>query len=524
MANNKKKKSRELILLLLAVIIVIVAYIVLLNFKDKKSSTRSEEETADATKQIVTLDADSIRSIYFKNESGEMTFTKDSEGVWMYSEDEAFPVDQTKVDSMESSLSAITSSRTIEDATDLDEFGLINPAIQITAAINDGTKTTIAIGDEAPIADGYYATVNDDKNVYIVTKAFYNNFKYNRQEMIAVATIPSITAENVTYLKVENKEKPNFEVSYDENNAADFAGYTNWTMKQPYETNVPADVTALTTLFGNFSSLSFLACVDYNAADLSQYGLENPTAIIDLTYFEEYTKTDDSDSTDTTSDAKSDAESTDSSNTTDETSTSNETAEAETTKIYKDLGLVIGTTDADGNYYAKLKDSSAVYTISADSVTNITEIDAYNNVYHYINLINLEALNKIDIDMKGTTYTMTMDKTSQKIDDKETEVTKYNFNGKEADETTFKELFQTLIGPSTEREIPKEYYDNNQNQTPVMTITYHFNADTNKDTVTIKYLPYDESYYVVNTNGVEYFLTDLRNINKIIEAVEGYQG
>ena len=118
--------------------------------------------------------------------------------------------------------------------------------------------------------------------------------------------------------------------------------------------------------------------------------------------------------------------------------------------------------------------------------------------------------------MNDETYTMSLKKSTETVDDVEAEVTKYYFGDKLADETEFKALFQLMISLSTERDLPKEYVETSK--APYMTITYHLITDNNK-TVTIKYLPYDESYYAVNTNGIEYFLTDNRKVNEIADAI-----
>ena len=349
MSGSKKKRSSTLIILLIAMIVMIGAYFWLLRYKEEQADAVNEEETTEDTVAIASIDAETIGSIYFKNESNKMTLMLDDDAVWKNSEDELFPVNQTYAGNMQSALASVTSSRTITEVTkDLASFGLDTPAVQVIATLDDGTTTSIAIGDEAPVVGGYYATVDEGSEVYIVTAAFYNCFIYTLTEMTATETIPTITAEYITHLTVENKDKQNVEISYDETSYADYAGFTNWTMDQPYATAIPADADAVATVLSNYASIEFLSCIDYNAKDLSKYGFDDPTASIALEYYE-----------------------------------------VETTKVYHDYELIIGTTDEAGNYYAKLKDSNAVHTISADTVATLTAIDAYSTAYHYINLINI---------------------------------------------------------------------------------------------------------------------------------------
>ncbi|MGB8452965.1 MAG: DUF4340 domain-containing protein [Anaerocolumna sp.] len=511
MAGSKKKKSVTLILLLILMIAMIGACFALIKYNDKKAAENSEESTTE-TETIATVAADSIQSIYFKNEGNEMTLVKGEDGTWKNSEDELFPVNQTYAENMMNAFTELTSTRTItEGVEDLSNFGLDKPEISVDVTDKDGKNTGIALGSEVPVAGGYYASLDGDSKVYIVSASFYNNFNYTLTEMTAVETIPAITAANITHLIVENKDKPGFEILYDENKAADFAGLSKWTMRQPYKTPIAADPDAVNTLLANYSAMTFTSCVDYNAKDLSKYGLDDPAASVSLEYYEEYTKdsatADDSNTSDTTD-----------SNTADD-------KQAEKTKINYNFDLLIGTEDADGNYYAKTKDSTAVHTMSADAVEKLIDVDAYSNVNHYINLVNLDSINQLDISFGGQTYSLTTDKSeatvddSQSGDDKNQEVTNYYFNGTKAAEEDFKDLYQVIISPTTERDIPAEYFESNADQTPYMTLTYHLIAG---GTIDISYKPYDDSYYVANVNGVEYFLTDMRKVNDIAKSVSGF--
>lgn len=510
MAGSKKKRGLTLILLLIAMIALIGACLWLTDYKEKQAKKESEESAEKGT-TIASIKADTIKSITYKNDSGEMTLVLDDQGVWKNTEDENFPVNQTNAGNMQSALADVTSSRTITEGTqDLTTFGLDAPAVQITVTKKDGTTTSIAIGDKIPVGNGYYASLNKDKEVYVIDSTFYNNFSKKITDMITVETIPNVAAANVTYLAVENKDKPGFEVSYDENDYADYSGFTKWTMKKPYPTEIAADQDALTTLFGNFSNLTFLCCVDYNAKDLSKYGLDDPDAVITMKYFEEAAK--ETDTSDT-----SDADTAD-------------TSKAETTKVNKEYTLMVGSTDADGNYYVKLKDSNAVNLLSADTVTKLTDIDPYSNAYHNINLFRMDDLDSIDVSVNSKKYTLNMEKAAETEDTTETTETaettdreaadaKYYFNGKLSDQEKFKDLYQIIISPETEREIPAEYFETKSEKTPYMTLAFHFTAG---QTVTINFIPYDDSFYVVDTDGVEYFLTDLRKINDIADAVMNF--
>lgn len=508
MAGSKKKKSSTLILLLIAMIVLIGACFWLIKYNDKKDAGNTDEADT-STETIADIAEDSIQTIYFKNEKTEMTLVKGEDGNWKNSKDESFPVNQTYAQNMSKAFTKLTSTRTLtEGVENLSEFGLDNPGMSVTVTDKDGKETTVALGIEAPVTGGYYAALNGDGKVYIIAASFYNNFNYDQIQMAAVETIPAITAANITHLSVIKKDQPGFEIQYDPEVTSDYAGISNWTMNQPYEIPLSADADAVNTLLANYTALSFTSCVDYNAKDLSQYGLDSPATSVSLDYYEEYTK----------DSATADAADTTDSNTTDQ--------QEEKTRIDYRLELLIGAKDADGNYYVKTGDSSAVNIMSADMVDKIINIDAFSIVNHYVNLVNLDTINQVDITFEGKTYTLSTEKTQAASDeeqsgDAEEEITTYYFNGTKVEEDPFKKLYQTIISPTTEHDIPAEYFTQNNDQTPYMTLTYHLREG---GTIEIAYKPYDDSYYVANTNGIEYFLTDLRKVKEIATALKAFTG
>jgi hypothetical protein len=494
MTSSKNKKGRNLLLLLLLMIVIIGALTWLMNYNKQKET--SESETSEETTTIATIDTTTLNTIHYSMPDSEMTLILDEDGIWHNYLDEEYPINQTYAANMADAFANITATRTITEGIDnLADFGLEEPAATISATLEDGTTIIVKFGSQVPVVGGYYATLNNDEKVYILSDTFYSTFNYTTIQMTEVEKIPSITAENITKLSIDNKEKQNFEVVYDEESPADLSGFSNYIINKPYSTPVPADADAITALFGNYSAMSFSSCVDYNAADLSKYGLEEPSSKINISYYEELTQ-----ETDTT-----------------ETESGDSGEEAQgITKVNHELTLFIGGTNENGDYYAKLSDSNAVGIISASTVSTLTEIDAYENSYKYINLVNIDAVNSMEISIGEEIFNITINRSTETVDGEESQVATYYLNEKEMKEDDFKTLYQVIIGPVTEREIAKD--ENISLDSPYMTVTYHLL--TSEEPLIIKFLPYDQNYYVVNTNGAQNFLTDIRKIIEIADNLK----
>lgn len=498
MAGSKRKKNFGLLLLLIAMILLLGVYFWLVKYNDKKDS---QDDTAAENKAIVSMAADTIKSIYFKNQDYEMTITLNSKGVWEDKDDPSFPVNQTYAANMQSAFADVTPSTTLtEGIDDLSAFGLDNPIITATATTEDGTATTVTIGNETPLGSEYYAMLAGKNEVYVIGSTFYSYFRYNKSDMMTVEALPAITAADVTKLAVTAKDGKDFEVAYEPDSPYDYSGFSDYIINKPYSVPVAADPDSLTTLFGNYAALTYSSCADYNATDLSKYGLDDPAYTVAIDYYEEQAAATDSTTDSTTTD-----------------STSTDSTDTQTTKISKSLTLLIGGTNEAGDYYAKTPDSTAVNIISKSTVDTMTAIDAYSNTYKYVNLINIDNVDSVDIAAGGTTHTLKITRETTTTDGKDTVTAAYDADGKTVEEDAFKKFYQVLIAPKTEREIPEADLDKGKNETAAMTLTFHLN--TSDTPFVAEFKPYDDSYYIVDVNGSENFLADLRDVDTILDSL-----
>ncbi|SHO50540.1 DUF4340 domain-containing protein [Anaerocolumna xylanovorans] len=487
MAGSKRKKNIGLLLLLIVMILLLGVYFWMTKYNSDKKD--SKNDTADKNEAIVTLDKDSIKTIYFKNKDLEMTLNLNGKGVWEDKDDPAFPVNQTYANNMQGLFTDITPTNTLtEGIDDLSAYGLSDPAITATATTTDGKEITITVGNETPLGGEYYAAIKGNNAVYVVSASYNSYFSYTSSQMITVETLPAITAANITRLAVAPKDGKEFEVAYEPDSPYDYAGFSDYIIKKPYATPVAADSDSMTTLFGNYAALTFDSCVDYKAADLGKYGLDKPAYTLSIDYYEEQASDASTDSTDTT----------------------------KATKVSKSLTLLIGGTNDDGDYYVKTPDSAAVNVMSKSNVEKIVKVDAYSNTYKYTNLINIDNVNSIDIVSGGTAHTLSLKRETKKENDKDTTTVTYYVDNKEVDEDAFKAIYSVVITPKTEREIPEADLGKGKNETPDITMTFHLN--TTDTPFAVQFKPYDENYAIADINGTELFLVDARDIKSIMDS------
>lgn len=177
------------------------------------------------------------------------------------------------------------------------------------------------------------------------------------------------------------------------------------------------DSATVSSLVSSFGSMAYNSFVNYKCDDKSEYGLDDPYAVITVDYQEEVENdSEDSDDTDNTEDTSSSTEenSTDTSESDDTDTADGDTTETtdsdtsdadstddtedEKTMVDKQLVITVGKEADDSNRYIMVNDSDQVYTMSVDTLSAFTdkaEEDFWDMTVSYVSINNLS-------EMKGT--------------------------------------------------------------------------------------------------------------------------
>ncbi|WP_455717274.1 DUF4340 domain-containing protein [Anaerosporobacter sp.] len=538
---RKKKKAGTLIILLVVLILMILLYFLVVN-KNK------EEVKTEDTISLSTIESDQVTEISYTMNGTTLTYRK-SDDTWIDESDTKAPINQDNITNMLSEISSLTAEKMIlEDAKDLSEYGLDKPALTINVTCDDETTFEFCIGDSLVVGSGYYAKLSDSNTVYAVEEGIYSAFNYTQTQMLAIEEFPTITTTNITSINVNKNGRDVFKADYDQS-ASDAGEYYAWKISKPYSTVQKGDPSQFDTYLGSYGSVTLSECVDYNSSDLSKYGLDKPSATIDLSYYTETTAesstTDDSSTTDESNDSTSD--------TSDTTSASeDDTQEEQTIRTDYKLTLLVGDQNDDGEYYVQViadgrEYENAVYTIDSSTIETMLDITAYDFVYNVVAQIDIASLDTLTVKADGKTYELTVapnpDKETEVKEDEETakdtdttedadstddtdstedseEVPEYlyYYNGSEVEETAFKELYEDITGITTTGNIKKEVSDT----TPVYEFTFTRNSDEFEE-LHVTYLPYDGvNFYRVSINGEENFLVEKTAVDKVVKSISGF--
>ena len=154
-----------------------------------------------------------------------------------------------------------------------------------------------------------------------------------------------------------------------------------------------ADTTAAGNVTSGLGNFAFDQFVNYNAEDLSQYGLDKPYATITVDY-QEKVKNNSTDSTESGENDSTASESDSESGASADTDSSSEDADSKTTTVDKQLVIYVGDEAGDGSRYVTV-DNKQIYTMSTDTLSAVidkTPSDLWSLIVNYVSVKNLDQL------------------------------------------------------------------------------------------------------------------------------------
>lgn len=503
------KRNRKNLITLLSLLLILSLFITFYiwnknrdNTLDKPKEQELEEETDDNL-LLSSLDKELINRIHIANEYMEITLIVE-DATWKDEVDPFRPIKQDYVLDMINILEEVRAIRLVnEDPTDLAEYGLDDPLIKVQVEEADGKSLILQIGQSAITSEGYYSLVNDHDSVYLLENSFAWAFNLSVEDIMAVAEGPEFDPQRIYYIEVLERDGEDFELLYEEGLDDSGADMFPWKVLKPFDEGYAADGAKVGEILPIFGDFDFIATVEYDSQNLSKYGLEEPAASIHVGYYKYYVET------------------------LDKPQVNPETGEDMMEKTYYeqlDYKIHVGNKDEEGNYYVRQDYSNAVYTMEASKVDAMLEVEIIDVLNSFILIPNIKYVDRIDIEIQGVPYTMEIKRTSRVNEDgEEEEVVTYYYQEEEVDEGVFKDVYQVMIAAGYDGRI-REEVDIQEGQA-FMTLTYHTSRpDGRKESDTSSYYNYNDSLYIVSSDGNTRFFADKRKIDRVAETIIEFKG
>jgi hypothetical protein len=150
--------------------VVLAALAGTLYWSNRHKPDETTQASADTPPKILTLKEGDITKVELKKKTGDsIVLAKHSGGKWQITSPQTLGADQSSVSSMVSTLSSLSSDRLVEDkASDLNQYGLAEPALQVAITEKDNKSQRLLVGDETPTSGGAFARLDGDPRVFTI--------------------------------------------------------------------------------------------------------------------------------------------------------------------------------------------------------------------------------------------------------------------------------------------------------------------------------------------------------------------
>ena len=273
--RQKRLLRRALSLLALAIVVVLVVTTARRGKEDDTETPAEAGAVTDHDAQYTTLT--------YNNGSATLSFALNEAGQWIWADLPEFPLDDTSVRTTLDLITGLQPQQTLTDPEDLEQYGLDDPTMTLTAGLDDGAELTVAIGRKASGDSGSdYLLLNGDESVvYIVDGALSAELSRGIYEMMDLPELPDIGEDRFRRVTVEAGETLTVCTAY----AGAEGVPLSWRSGGANVTDSPA----LKDLLRALSDLTVDACLDYapSAEAVKFCGFEPPAASVEVQYEDE---------------------------------------------------------------------------------------------------------------------------------------------------------------------------------------------------------------------------------------------
>ena len=176
-------------------------------WSNKKAATPDKTPAASTTVKLLNMPEEQIQTIEIKKRAGDPVHLRRSDSKWQLANPEPLSADPDAVSSMLSSLSSLSSDRTIEEkATSLDQYGLVQPAMELNVTDKNKKSTTLLFGDDTPAGSSVYAAIAGDSRIFVLSSYKKNSFDKSANELRDKRLLP-FDSDKVSSLELTAKKK-----------------------------------------------------------------------------------------------------------------------------------------------------------------------------------------------------------------------------------------------------------------------------------------------------------------------------
>lgn len=453
----RKEEKKNLILMGLTAVCLLVIYLLLGWMQSRQSA---QDDTT-----VYTLDQDAVVGLEYGSSDNTVKLVK-KDNVWVYADDENFPLNQNFVETMVNKTTQLKARRRVASGKNaFQKYGLEMPSIVVQVKTADRV-IKILLGDINSATGDCYMAVEGNEKVYTVDATFYTLFSNDIMAMASRESLPDMQMENVASFKIENDE-----------NTIEFQKKADgtWITSE----NTVADSGLITELFAKILKLRYEQMVVYQPGEeqLAEYGLDIPQTRLTSNY--------------------TDAESSDK-------------------KSFELLISRVGPeTDEEEKAarYVYSREGCGIYTIRESNLTDFFQIAPEDFLSLSVAPVKKDKFDTLTIETETGKIAFSIDRES----DRNREI--YRLNESEITEAEFNSVYYQLYAFAAERRVSD--IADQLTRKPVLTYIYSNRAD-GEEKARVELIPYDQNYYGAKVNGKALLLVNRQKVNELLRKISEY--
>ena len=359
------------------------------------------------------------------------------------------------------SVTSLNSQRVInEQPGGLEEFGLAEPAVRVTASLSDSDPVTILVGNRTSSGDGYYVQTSEDATVYSVSILWIAPFFYSLDDL-RDKTLPQINPQALQEIVIGTAHGRTIRAtSIPEDDDDPEMSFAVMAITEPFMRRYQASSNWINSVAEALPSIEIVRYVDDDPQDLQGYGLDPPHAGLRV------------------SDGRS------------------------------AIDLELGDATSDGRF-GRHTDGGSVFVVRG--VEGLISVTPYETISPFIFIVSIDLVDSIVVASATDRYLATIQRTPGESADDDPEETFY-LDGAELEDGVFRDLYQWLIGLQMDAEIGEA-----ASGAPDVSITYHLN--TGGPDVLLEFVPQNSNYYAVYRDGVAEFMVTRTKIQRLLATL-----
>lgn len=261
------KKLSKWLLLMLAVLMLLSAAVACGKSKADENTEKKPEKNGEQTTQTA------APAEMLEYSDGEITlhFAKDEDGHWQWRDDPEFPLDESAIHAMMTSVEEMKDAQPIKKAKKASYYGLDSKEMYLRITDRKGEKITFYFGDQNK-NEQYYVRRTDRKGkVYVAPKAMTKALNRSVYDMMELPKLPELTEENMRTIVINGGDGVKFTVK---------ASDGKWVRQGSTVSKKMQPVVKM------LDGLELDRCIDYRPSEGVDKicGLRHPTAVIRVDY------------------------------------------------------------------------------------------------------------------------------------------------------------------------------------------------------------------------------------------------